>query len=181
MELTGAQLELHSQAKAYYTARTPGHFNTQRIIVPKMDLLAAIQSEVLRQKEEEAVNLFSWVVDFRDFILNTRPADDVLVALKCAVSTRNDFKTAKRKPFIAQIMVWDAKPDRSSAGRSSIEFRPGTVYKFHQVELVGIYDGVAQGSVQLDEKHAFKVRQVGAHLKTRMQYCVVGPTAATSS
>ncbi|KAE9253550.1 hypothetical protein PF002_g3286 [Phytophthora fragariae] len=146
-----------------------------------MDLLAAIQSEVLRQKEEEAVNLFSWVVDFRDFILNTRPADDVLVALKCAVSTRNDFKTAKRKPFIAQIMVWDAKPDRSSAGRSSIEFRPGTVYKFHQVELVGIYDGVAQGSVQLDEKHAFKVRQVGAHLKTRMQYCVVGPTAATSS
>ncbi|KAE8904304.1 hypothetical protein PR003_g4164 [Phytophthora rubi] len=60
-----------------------------------MDLLAAIQSEVLRQKEEEAVNLFSWVVDFRDFILNTRPADDVLVALKCAVSTRNDFKTAK--------------------------------------------------------------------------------------
>ncbi|KAE9253549.1 hypothetical protein PF002_g3286 [Phytophthora fragariae] len=61
-----------------------------------MDLLAAIQSEVLRQKEEEAVNLFSWVVDFRDFILNTRPADDVLVALKCAVSTRNDFKTAKQ-------------------------------------------------------------------------------------
>ncbi|KAE9050407.1 hypothetical protein PR001_g2402 [Phytophthora rubi] len=172
-----------------------------------MDLLAAIQSEVLRQKEEEAVNLFSWVVDFRDFILNTRPADDVLVALKCCLDSErfqdgqgtcvtvidrsalfeltahalSKLTPSKRKPFIAQIMVWDAKPDRSSAGRSSIEFRPGTVYKFHQVELVGIYDGVAQGSVQLDEKHAFKVRQVGAHLKTRMQYCVVGPTAATSS
>jgi hypothetical protein len=161
-----------------------------------MDLLATIQREVLRQQEEEAVNLFSWVVDFREFILNTRPATDVVVSIKmrCLDSRRlqddqgtrvmvvdrsalfeptasalNQLTPSQRKPFIAQIIVWDAKPPRTSVRGSKMEFRPGTVYKFHQVELVSIYDGVAQGSVRLEDKQRFKVRQVGAHLKPRMK------------
>ncbi|ETO66988.1 hypothetical protein F444_15963, partial [Phytophthora nicotianae P1976] len=46
-----------------------------------MDLLKAIQNDVLKQKEEETQNQFSSVADFREFILASHPSADVSVSL----------------------------------------------------------------------------------------------------
>ncbi|KAG2762515.1 hypothetical protein PC129_g14683 [Phytophthora cactorum] len=102
-----------------------------------MDLLEAIRKEVLKQKEEESLNFFSTVGDFREFITTAKPATDVSVTVKmtCWMSERvngdhgirvtlidanqraffdstvealGELTVVKRKPHITQIMVWDA-------------------------------------------------------------------------
>ncbi|KAE8966072.1 hypothetical protein PR002_g28481 [Phytophthora rubi] len=49
-----------------------------------MDLLFAIQDDVLKQKEQEAVNYFSHVQELREFIMTARPARDVVATPKGA-------------------------------------------------------------------------------------------------
>ncbi|KAF1783166.1 hypothetical protein GQ600_25511 [Phytophthora cactorum] len=47
-----------------------------------MDLLYIIQDAMLKQKEEEVLNLLPRVYDFREFITQTHPSADVVVAIK---------------------------------------------------------------------------------------------------
>ncbi|KAE8952399.1 hypothetical protein PR001_g33311 [Phytophthora rubi] len=53
-----------------------------------MDLLFAIQDDVLKQKEQEAVNYFSHVQELREFIMTARPARDVVATLKRNIDFR---------------------------------------------------------------------------------------------
>lgn len=141
-----------------------------------MELLDAIHKEVLQQKEEEAVNFFSRMVDFRDFIMAAEPAADVSVTLKlcCFTSERlngdhgtrvtlvnasqralfNDtvdaletLTASKRKSYFAQLTVWDAKSKKGATGKAYMLFRPGAVYEFRQVDGVGFYADIAIGRV----------------------------------
>ncbi|KAL3673111.1 hypothetical protein V7S43_002406 [Phytophthora oleae] len=126
-----------------------------------MDLLEAIRKEILRQKEEESLNFFTSVAAFRDFIATTNPTPDVSVTVKmtCLDSEQvngdhgtrvtvidanqrvffeqtaeavGELTTVKRKPYIAQITVWDAKgkPRNVFSGKPYMTFRRGAVYEF---------------------------------------------------
>ncbi|KAE9016887.1 hypothetical protein PR001_g14540 [Phytophthora rubi] len=104
----------------------------------KTDLIDAVCQDVLNQKHEEAVNFYSKVYDFRQFICATSPAADGSVTVKmCFLSSErlranngtsvtvidasqhgvfdsteealNDLTAGKRKAYIAQITVWDSK------------------------------------------------------------------------
>jgi len=61
-----------------------------------MELLNSIQDDVLQQMQEEAVNYFSCVADFRHFIVATRPATDVCVTLKMFAYTRSVLVASMR-------------------------------------------------------------------------------------
>ncbi|KAF1787530.1 hypothetical protein GQ600_323 [Phytophthora cactorum] len=147
-------------------------------MLPGMDLLEAIRKEVLKQKEEEALNFFSTVGDFCEFITTANTATDVSVTVKmtCWMSERvngdhgtrvtlidanqraffnltvealGELTVVKRKPYIAQIMVWDAKANKGVSGFGSkpgMVFRPGAVYVFLQVDGVGFYADIAKGA-----------------------------------
>ncbi|KAG6953901.1 hypothetical protein JG688_00012596 [Phytophthora aleatoria] len=118
-----------------------------------MDLLQAIQNGVLKQKEEEALNPIV-------FILTAHPRADVSIQpslyhlhverLKGGQGTRvtvideaqhevfeptanvlDDLALLKRKPYLAQFAVWDAKA-KSGTNRktninvkANIDFHPG--------------------------------------------------------
>ncbi|KAG2763345.1 hypothetical protein Pcac1_g24883 [Phytophthora cactorum] len=119
-----------------------------------MDLLEAICKEVLKQKEEEALNFFSTVSDFREFITTAKPATDVSVTVKMTywmsewvngdhgtrvtlidanqraffdstVEALGELTVVKRKPYIAQIMVWD---DKANKGVSGFGSKPGMMF-----------------------------------------------------
>uniref|UniRef100_H3H642 Uncharacterized protein n=1 Tax=Phytophthora ramorum TaxID=164328 RepID=H3H642_PHYRM len=151
-----------------------------------MDLLNAIQDAVLKQKEEEAHNMFSCVADLREFITIANPAPDVTVTLKlCCLSaerlmgnlgtrvtaidatqktefeptanTLADLTLLKRKQFIAQMTVWDANPKKGSYGKGNLEFHPGSIYTFRNVDGVGFYADIAKGSVQYERDVSGKV------------------------
>jgi hypothetical protein len=155
-----------------------------------MDLLTAIHNEVLVQMEQEARNLFSTVDDFRAYILSTHPAPDVLVTLKlrCTKVERldcdqgtcvtlidaslrvvlepteevlTDLVPHERVHFIAQVTVWDADLKRRFFGKPVLNFQPGAVYKFNQVEYVGIYDGIPRGTIQLERDHHGRICMLG--------------------
>uniref|UniRef100_H3H3S4 Uncharacterized protein n=1 Tax=Phytophthora ramorum TaxID=164328 RepID=H3H3S4_PHYRM len=150
-----------------------------------MDLLNAIQDEVLKQKEEEAHNIFSRVADLREFITTANPAPDVTVTLKlCCLSAERlmgnrgthgtaidaiqktefeptanvlaDLTPLKRKPFIAQV-----------TGKGNLEFHPGSVYTFRNVDGVGFYTDIAKGSVQYERDLSDKVFEAEPPLKKR--------------
>ncbi|ETN02581.1 hypothetical protein PPTG_16195 [Phytophthora nicotianae INRA-310] len=103
-----------------------------------MNLLKARQEGVLKQKEEEAVNLFSRVGDFREFITTSQPAAAVTVTLTCCClsservnggrgtrvtcvdarqhgvfeptsSALDDLMTLARKPYIVQVTVYGVR------------------------------------------------------------------------
>ncbi|KAG6612446.1 NADH-cytochrome b5 reductase [Phytophthora cinnamomi] len=151
-----------------------------------MELLKAIQNDVQKQREEAEVNLYSCVADFREFISATEPAADVSVTLKlCCLSSErviggrgtrvtgidasqrsvfeltanalHDLTPLKRKPYLVQVTVWDAKPKKGSYGKSNMESRPGAVYTFHQVDGVGFYADIAKGSVQYERDNTIKI------------------------
>ncbi|KAE8982285.1 hypothetical protein PR003_g25136 [Phytophthora rubi] len=161
-----------------------------------MDLLDVIQNEVLKQKEEEALNNFSRVSDFRGFISESRPDPDVSVTLKlCCLSAERlkgghgtrftgvdasqraefeptsnalaDLTPLKRKPYIAQVTVWDAKTKKGSFSKTNIEFQPGAVYVFRQVDGVGFYADIAKGNVQYERDTPDKVFEQEPPLKKR--------------
>ncbi|KAE9283756.1 hypothetical protein PF008_g27326 [Phytophthora fragariae] len=145
-----------------------------------MDLLAAIRHDVLKQMEDEAVNFFSCVSDFRGFISRTRPGPDVLVTLKlCCISSKrvsgdsgtcftgvdaghralaDRYDTAMERTMYAEVIVWDGKA--SPGGICNLTYEAGAIYEFHRVEYTGIYDGVAKGYVVYDSTHESRVRLV---------------------
>ncbi|KAG6579853.1 NADH-cytochrome b5 reductase [Phytophthora cinnamomi] len=138
-----------------------------------MDLLDAIRHDVLTQKEEEAVNFFSTVSDLRTFIAAADPAPVVNICLTmCCVPTERlngdsstrvtvtdanqrgvfegltEFTPSKRKQYITQLIVWDAKGKKGYA--SNTQFRPGGFYKFRQVDGGMSYADTPSGCVQCD-------------------------------
>ncbi|KAG2759367.1 hypothetical protein Pcac1_g28606 [Phytophthora cactorum] len=175
-----------------------------------MDLLEAIRKEVLKQKEEEALNFFSTVSDFREFITTAKPATDVSVTVKMTywmsewvngdhgtrvtlidanqraffdstVEALGELTVVKRKPYIAQIMVWDDKANKGVSGFGSkpgMMFRPGAVYVFHQVDGVGFYADIAKGSVQFEVGNAEKIVEVAASIAKRKVSRAVGKKKA---
>ncbi|KAE8988388.1 hypothetical protein PR002_g21784 [Phytophthora rubi] len=161
-----------------------------------MELLNSLQEEVLKQKEEEAVNTFSSVSGIRQFIITARPAPDVTVTLKiCCLSAERinggrgvrvtgvdasqrsvfeptadalaDLTPLKRKLYIVNVTVWDAKTKKGSYGKTNLEFRPGAVYTFHNVDCVGFYADIATGVVHFDRDNTEKIVEDAPPLKNR--------------
>nr|KAE8934604.1 hypothetical protein PF009_g15421 [Phytophthora fragariae] len=146
-----------------------------------MDLLLAIQDDVLKQKEQEAVNYFSHVQELREFIMPTRPARDVVATLKvrCISAERLngcrgnrvtgidsmgcvDWERRVRElRDIVVITVWD---DSTAFRQRNIDFRPGAVYVLHQVEYLGFLDRIANGTVHYEVNNACKIREVSPPL-----------------
>ncbi|KAE8975894.1 hypothetical protein PR001_g25571 [Phytophthora rubi] len=147
-----------------------------------MDLLDAIRQDVLKQKHEEAVNFFSKVYDFRQFIIATSPAADVSVTVKmCCLSSErlranngtrvtvidasqhgvfdptqealHDLTAGKRKAYIAQITVWDSKVKKGVANRPNLIFHPGALYEFRQIDGVGFFADIPIGRVQFEAEN----------------------------
>ncbi|KAE9062155.1 hypothetical protein PF010_g29519 [Phytophthora fragariae] len=91
-----------------------------------MELLQAIQNDVLKQKEEEAVNQFFTSAGFREFILTTHPNPDVMrEVFEQTLSGINDLTPLKRKPYLVQVTVWDTKQKKGCYGKAIIDFKPG--------------------------------------------------------
>jgi hypothetical protein len=72
----------------------------------------------------------------------------------------------KRKQFICQVTVWDAKPKKGSFGKANLEFQPGSV-TFRNVVGVGFYADIAKGSVQFERDVKDKVFEAEPLLKKR--------------
>ncbi|KAE8877112.1 hypothetical protein PF003_g38780 [Phytophthora fragariae] len=123
-----------------------------------MELLQAIQNDVLKQKEEEAVNQFFTSAGFREFILTTHPNPDVMVTLylcclhaerlqagngtrvtltdaaqrevfEQTLSGINDLTPLKRKPYLVQVTVWDTKQKKGS-----VQYERGNDFKIFETE-----------------------------------------------
>jgi hypothetical protein len=130
------------------------------------------------------------------FITTANPAPDVTVTLKlCCLSAERllgnrgtrvttvdatqktefdpttealaDLTPLKRKQFICQVTVWDAKPKKGSFGKANLEFQPGSVYTFRNVDGVGFYADIAKGSVQFERYVKDKVSKAEPLLKKR--------------
>lgn len=161
-----------------------------------MDLLNTIQDEVMKQKEEATQNNFERVADFRDFISGMQPEAGVTVTLKlCCISAERvnggrgirftgidasqraefeptmnalaDLTPLKKKPFIAQVTVWDAKAVKGSYAKANLDFHPGAVYVFRKVDGVGFYAEIAKGTVQYERGVSDKVFEAEPPLKKR--------------
>ncbi|KAG2763340.1 hypothetical protein Pcac1_g24958 [Phytophthora cactorum] len=103
-----------------------------------MDLLNTIQNDVMKQKEEEAQNIFERVADVRGFISETRLEPDTSVTIKlCCISAERlnggygtrftgidasqetvfastfnalaDLTPLQKKPYIAELRCGTAK------------------------------------------------------------------------
>ncbi|KAG1709626.1 hypothetical protein DVH05_020282 [Phytophthora capsici] len=169
-----------------------------------MDLLKAIEKDVLKQKEEETLNQFSTVAEFREFILASHPTADVSVTLcMCCLQSERlrgghgtrvtlvdaaqrevfeptanalaDLTPLKRKPYLVQVTVWDAKPTKCVNGKRNIEFEPGAVYKFSHADGVGFYADIAKGSVQYELGNKYKIFEIEPPLKKRKVTCETSP------
>jgi len=174
-----------------------------------MELLEAIQNDVLKQKEEEAVNQFFTAAGFRDFILTTHPNPDVMVTLfLCCLhaerlhagnGTRvtlidvtqrevfeptsnaiHDLTPLKRKPYLVQVIVWDAKQKKGCYGNAMIDYKPGAVYKFTHVDGVGFYADIAKGSVQYERGNNTKICETEPPLKKRKLPGEISPMPANA-
>eukprot|EP00644_Phytophthora_capsici_P010359 jgi/Phyca11/123799/e_gw1.51.285.1 len=128
-----------------------------------MNLLEAIKNDVLKQKEEETLNQFSTVAEFREFILASHPTADVSPTANALA----DLTPLKRKPYLVQVTVWDAKPTKCVNGKRNIKFEPGAVYKFSHADGVGFYADIAKGSVQYEVGNKYKIFEVEPPLKKR--------------
>eukprot|EP00644_Phytophthora_capsici_P006927 jgi/Phyca11/103457/e_gw1.8.322.1 len=126
-----------------------------------MDFLDSIRGAVLRQKEEEAANLFSSVRDFREFITRTRPAVDICVPLRmcCLHVERLKGTNATR------VVLVDGR--RCVEVNTALNAVDGSMYVLHQVEYVGLYDGIAKGSIQYEYGNLDKIREIAPPLKKR--------------
>eukprot|EP00644_Phytophthora_capsici_P011220 jgi/Phyca11/110666/e_gw1.18.249.1 len=124
-----------------------------------MELLTKLHNTVLEMMEQDALNTFSTVADFRAYIETTRPASDVIVTLKLCSLDIPAFRAR-----IAQVVVWDdIKP--STRQKPCIEFKPGAVYEFQRMEYVGLYDDVVSGTVQYDNENHDKIREIAPPIR----------------
>ncbi|OWZ04119.1 hypothetical protein PHMEG_00024033, partial [Phytophthora megakarya] len=139
-----------------------------------MEVLDAIRKDVIKQKEEETFNFFSRVEDLRALIASAEPAPDLNITIKmCCLSVErlsgdNGTSTAgKRKPYIAQVTVWDAKTKKGVASKPSIVSRAGVVYEFRQVDGVGFYADIPTARVQCERNIKNQIVELLPPLKKR--------------
>ncbi|KAG6941609.1 hypothetical protein JG688_00018578, partial [Phytophthora aleatoria] len=84
-------------------------------------------------------------------------ADTARVLMRCSRrfeevrEALNELNSVNRKPFIAQVTVWDSKKKVGSPKTGRMHFRVGAVYEFKQVHSVGYFSDIAKGSVQLED------------------------------
>ncbi|KAL3657796.1 hypothetical protein V7S43_017178 [Phytophthora oleae] len=64
------------------------------------------------------------------------------------VEALNDLTPSKRKLYIAQFTIWDGKSKTGSA--RIVDFRPGAVYEFRQIDGVGFYADIPMGRLQFE-------------------------------
>ncbi|ETI52701.1 hypothetical protein F443_04252 [Phytophthora nicotianae P1569] len=160
-----------------------------------MELINRLRNAVLQQREDEVLNFFTKVSDLRDFISAREPAGVNVTAKMCCYSaerlsqdngsritlrnvyaqpmfnevqeTLSELNSVNRKPFIAQITVWDSKKKIGSPKSGRVHFRVGAVYEFKQVHSVGYFSDIAKGSVQLEERTPDRVVEKSAPLLKR--------------
>jgi hypothetical protein len=135
------------------------------------------------------VNFFSTVNDLREFITAAQPAPDVNITIKmcCLTSERlsgdngtrvtlidagqrglfeatyeglMELTSGKRKPYIAQVTVWDAKGKKGYASKANMLFRPGSLYEFRQVDGVVFCADIPSGRVQYDRDATDKISEL---------------------
>ncbi|OWY98458.1 hypothetical protein PHMEG_00030774 [Phytophthora megakarya] len=84
-----------------------------------------------------------------------------------------ELTTVKRKPYIAQITVWDGKgkPTTAFGGKPYMTFRRGAVYEFRQVDGVGFVFDIAKGSVQYDRGNGDKIIETTEPIGKRKAPC----------
>ncbi|KAG6951557.1 hypothetical protein JG687_00013534, partial [Phytophthora cactorum] len=80
-----------------------------------------------------------------------------------------ELNSVNRKPFIAQVTVWDSKKKVGSPKTGRLHFRVGAVYEFKQVHSVGYFSDIAKGSVQLEDGASDRagLEPSGRHPKAR--------------
>ncbi|ETO84492.1 hypothetical protein F444_01609 [Phytophthora nicotianae P1976] len=148
-----------------------------------MDLLKAIQNDVLKQMEEETQNQFSSVADFRDVFMATMELVSrwsMLHNVTCSSRHQMHLTPLKRKPYLVQVTVWDAKPKKGVAGKRNLEFEPGAVYKFSHADGVGFYADIAKGSIQYELANNNKICEIKAPLKKRKVFSETSPQPLVS-
>ncbi|OWZ02197.1 hypothetical protein PHMEG_00026282 [Phytophthora megakarya] len=74
--------------------------------------------------------------------------------------TLSELNTVNRKPFIAQITVWDAKKKAGSPRAARVNFSVGAVYEFRQVHNIGYCSDIAKGNVQLEGPASDRIIEV---------------------
>ncbi|KAG2830085.1 hypothetical protein PC113_g21171 [Phytophthora cactorum] len=145
-----------------------------------MELIDNLRNAVLQQREHEVTNFFTNVNELREFISAREPAAGVNITVKmccynCEILSAdtgsritlvswsahamfeevrealNELNSVNRKPFIAQVTVWDSKKKVGSPKTGRLHFRVGAVYEFKQVHSVGYFSDIAKGSVQLED------------------------------
>ncbi|KAG1685496.1 hypothetical protein DVH05_008326 [Phytophthora capsici] len=77
------------------------------------------------------------------------------------------LNSVNRKPFIAQITVWDSKKKIGSPTAGRMHFRVSAVDEFKQVHSVGYFSDMAKGRVQLREGAPNRVEETSAPLLKR--------------
>ncbi|KAF1784309.1 hypothetical protein GQ600_10360 [Phytophthora cactorum] len=148
-----------------------------------MELIDNLRNAVLQQREQEVTNFF------------TNPAAGVNITAKmCCYNCKrlsghrsritlvswsahleevrealNELNSVNRKPFIAQVTVWDSKKKVGSPKTGRMNFRVGAVYEFKQVHSVGYFSDIAKGSVQLEDGASDRagLEPSGRHPKAR--------------
>ncbi|KAG3118454.1 hypothetical protein PI124_g3491 [Phytophthora idaei] len=145
-----------------------------------MELIDNLRNAVLQQREQEVTNFFTNVNELREFVSAREPAAGVNITTKmCCYNCKrlsadigsritlvswsahamfeevrealNELNSVNRKPFIAQVTVWDSKKKVGSPKTGRMNFRVGAVYEFEQVHSVGYFSDIAKGSVQLED------------------------------
>ncbi|KAE9346801.1 hypothetical protein PR003_g7253 [Phytophthora rubi] len=129
-----------------------------------MELPQGTQNDVFKQKKDEAVNKSFTTAGFREFILTTHPNPDVMSTLylchyaermhagngtrvtltdathgevfEQTSSTINDLTPLKRKPYLVQVTVWDAKQKNGCYGNTIIDFKPYCPTQMHRERSV---------------------------------------------
>ncbi|KAE9052251.1 hypothetical protein PR001_g709 [Phytophthora rubi] len=66
---------------------------------------------------------------------------------KPAADALGNVTLLKRKSYIVQVTVRDAKTKKGSYGKTNFEFRPGVVYSFPNVNSFGFYMDISTDTV----------------------------------
>ncbi|KAG2824516.1 hypothetical protein PC119_g26388 [Phytophthora cactorum] len=137
-----------------------------------MDLLNTIQNDVMKQKEEEAQNIFERVADVRGFISETRLEPDTSVTIKlCCISAERlngGYGTRFTGIDASQETVF-ASTFNALADLTPLQKKPYIaelrLYVFRKVDGVGFYADIAKGNVQYEGGGSGKVFELELPIK----------------
>ncbi|KAG2795313.1 hypothetical protein PC129_g23023 [Phytophthora cactorum] len=119
----------------------------------------------MKQKEEEAQNIFERVADVRGFISETRLEPDTSVTIKLCCISAERLNGGYEEALHRGITVWDSKAIKGSFAKANVDFQPGAVYVFRKVDGVGFYADIAKGNVQYEGGGSGKVFELELPIK----------------